>query len=218
MHSVCGLEPLMAMISLILLGFGEYESYAYQGILLTVYNISYTVALYYLFLFYLATRDMLKEHNTVGKFFAVKTIVFLTYWQMLAIMATPGLDSEAGEGWNDFILCIEMLFFALLHLRAFSVPDTNDSVLMNPSVLSNAKEVVSINDVVDDAYHNFAPKYQEYVLATNAANRDSQPKTAQGVRKFRTKVFHGSASGEPQRQASAAGSSRTSAAAVRTPL
>ena len=44
------LKPLFAIISLILMAFDLYDSTLYQAILLTVYNISYTVALYYLFL------------------------------------------------------------------------------------------------------------------------------------------------------------------------
>ena len=63
------LKPILALMSLVLMGVGKYDSTGYQAFLLTVYNISYTVALYYLFLFYLATREILKEQHIVLKFF-----------------------------------------------------------------------------------------------------------------------------------------------------
>lgn len=46
-----------------------------------VYNISISLALYGLVLFYTATRDMLSSYNPVLKFFSIKSIVFLSFWQ-----------------------------------------------------------------------------------------------------------------------------------------
>ena len=40
--------------------------------MLTVYNLSYTAALYYLLVFYLATKEACSKHSPVIKFFAVK--------------------------------------------------------------------------------------------------------------------------------------------------
>ena len=45
------------------------------------YNISVTVALYGLFLFYSATRPLLSPFHPVLKFLSVKSIVFLSFWQ-----------------------------------------------------------------------------------------------------------------------------------------
>eukprot|EP00940_MAST-03C_sp_MAST-3C-sp2_P000141 g141.t1 len=192
------LKPILALMSLVLMGVGKYDSTGYQAFLLTVYNISYTVALYYLFLFYLATREILKEQHIVLKFFAVKTVVFLTYWQMLAVEAWPGLSTEDGEACNDFILCIEMVFFAILHMRAFSCEDAKDSSgtfrgqsgMMNGSVIQNARQVVSINDVIDDAYHNFMPEYQDYVQASNGSAMSPTSRSShEKPRKFKSKIF-----------------------------
>ena len=46
-----------------------------------VYNISYTLALYGLFLFYSATKELLAPHYPLLKFFTVKSVVFLSFWQ-----------------------------------------------------------------------------------------------------------------------------------------
>jgi len=46
-----------------------------------VYNVSISLALYALFLFYHATKDLLRPYDPVLKFLAVKSIIFLSFWQ-----------------------------------------------------------------------------------------------------------------------------------------
>ena len=46
-----------------------------------IYNFSVSMALYALMLFYNATRLMLSKYHPVLKFFTVKSIVFLSFWQ-----------------------------------------------------------------------------------------------------------------------------------------
>ena len=46
-----------------------------------IYNASISLALYALFLFYFATRDLLKPFDPVLKFFTVKSVIFLSFWQ-----------------------------------------------------------------------------------------------------------------------------------------
>lgn len=46
-----------------------------------VYNISVSLSLYALFLFYFATRELLVPYNPVLKFFMVKSVIFLSFWQ-----------------------------------------------------------------------------------------------------------------------------------------
>eukprot|EP01029_Cantina_marsupialis_P022125 TRINITY_DN53873_c0_g1_i3.p1 TRINITY_DN53873_c0_g1~~TRINITY_DN53873_c0_g1_i3.p1 ORF type:complete len:250 (+),score=51.35 TRINITY_DN53873_c0_g1_i3:336-1085(+) len=78
-----------------------------------------------------------------------------------------------------FIFCLEMGLFAMLHWFAFSYKDfTTDSLHMG--MLQNAKEVLSVKDIVRDAYHNFMPAYQHYVLQ----NEGKGPK-----KEFKTRTF-----------------------------
>ena len=49
-----------------------------------VYNVSISLALYALFLFYFATKDLLRPYDPVLKFLAVKSIIFLSFWQGMA--------------------------------------------------------------------------------------------------------------------------------------
>ena len=57
-------------------------SLAYGYVYVTfVYNVSVSLAVYGLVMFYNATRHMLAQYNPVLKFFSIKLIVFLSFWQ-----------------------------------------------------------------------------------------------------------------------------------------
>lgn len=47
-----------------------------------MYNITYTVALYALLLFYLGAHDLLAPYNPLLKFVLVKSVIFMTFWQV----------------------------------------------------------------------------------------------------------------------------------------
>jgi len=173
------IKPVMAFISLIMVSRDLYDNSAYQWFLLTIYNISYTLALYALFLFYLSIRDDVREYNCMWKFFSVKTIVFATYWQNLLILAM-NVDEETGAQWNDFVLCCEMLPFAFLHYRYFPWQEFKADI-PDKTALTNMKGVLSIKDVVKDIKHSFKPTYKEYIL-TGA-------KSHEGDVKYRTKTW-----------------------------
>lgn len=81
------LKPILVAVTFILYAKGKYEdgnfsprqSYLYLTI---IYTISYSVALYALALFYVACKDLLQPFNPVPKFIIIKSVVFLTYWQV----------------------------------------------------------------------------------------------------------------------------------------
>jgi hypothetical protein len=81
------LKPFLVAVTLILYAKGKYmdgnfspkQSYLYLNI---IYTISYTLALYALALFYVACKDLLQPFNPVPKFIIIKSVVFLTYWQV----------------------------------------------------------------------------------------------------------------------------------------
>ncbi|XP_072725363.1 transmembrane protein 184B isoform X1 [Ciconia boyciana] len=135
----CVVKPLMAISTVILQAFGKYQDgdfdvtsgYLYVTI---IYNISVSLALYALFLFYFATRELLSPYSPVLKFFMVKSVIFLSFWQgmLLAILekcgAIPKIHSanvSVGEGtvaagYQDFIICVEMFFAAIALRHAFT--------------------------------------------------------------------------------------------------
>ncbi|KAH9321077.1 hypothetical protein KI387_015716, partial [Taxus chinensis] len=80
------LKPILVVITFILYAKGMYkdgnfaanQAYLYVTI---IYTVSYSLALYALFLFYAACRDLLQPFKPVPKFVIIKSVVFLTYWQ-----------------------------------------------------------------------------------------------------------------------------------------
>jgi hypothetical protein len=85
-------KPAMAFISIMFLivgGEGLYDSPTYQWILFVVYNLTYTLALVGLFYLYLACGELIAPYNPVMKFLAVKSIVFMTYWQTVLVETLP---------------------------------------------------------------------------------------------------------------------------------
>jgi len=120
------IKPIMAIISIIMLLNHQYESYIYQTLLAVVYNISYSAALYMLVLFYLATERQLVAFNPIRKFASVKLIVFFTFWQTFVISKMPQLTTSESAGIQDYLLCIEMLFFSVLQYFAFNANEFYD--------------------------------------------------------------------------------------------
>ena len=81
--------------------------------------------------FYVQLREPLAEHKPFLKVLSIKLVIFLVFWQTMAIsVAVSSLDllkaSEAiaypdiKVGIPALLLCFEMCFFALLHLWAYS--------------------------------------------------------------------------------------------------
>ncbi|XP_049615148.1 transmembrane protein 184ba isoform X2 [Syngnathus scovelli] len=184
----CVVKPLMATITVILQAYGKYKDgdfnaasgYLYVTI---ICNVSVSLSLYALFLFYFATRNLLSPYGPVLKFVIVKSVIFLSFWQgvFLAIMercgAIPQIDSvevsvgkgTVAAGYQNFIICIEMFFAALILRFAFTYKvykdksiSTQGSCAPMKSISSSLKETMNPGDMVQDAIHNFSPAYQHY--------------------------------------------------------
>lgn len=70
-----------------------------------IYNISVSLSLYALFLFYFATRELLVPYNPVLKFFMVKSVIFLSFWQgncfsSMALLFSMCVDSVSYLDWE----------------------------------------------------------------------------------------------------------------------
>ena len=93
-------------------------------------NTSATVAVWYLVLFYMATKDVTAPYGPGAKLVAVKLVVFLSFWQGFAIaflnflgwLPSFGIwtESEFADGLQNYLTCIEMLIIAIGHLWWFS--------------------------------------------------------------------------------------------------
>ncbi|KAM7199926.1 Organic solute transporter Ostalpha domain containing protein [Naviculisporaceae sp. PSN 640] len=97
-----------------------------------VQSVAVTIAMYCLIQFYVQLRntEQLKPNRPFLKVLAIKLVIFLSFWQSIAIsLGTSTLDlvhpnkvlayPDIKVGIPSLLLCIEMSFFALLHLWAF---------------------------------------------------------------------------------------------------
>lgn len=179
----CAVKPLMSILVLYLQATGRYKdgdwslhnSYIY---ITFIYNISVSLALYGLYLFYQATKGLLSPYEPVWKFLTVKSIIFLSFWQgcLFAILQKLGylkpLSPEmslgaVAAGYQNFFISIEMFFAAIAFRYAFPYEiycysnDRHSSVTMQ-SISNSLKETVNPRDIMTDAIHNFHPQYQQY--------------------------------------------------------
>ncbi|WCJ26953.1 hypothetical protein M5689_008730 [Euphorbia peplus] len=117
------------MISLQLLGiYPTWLSWTFTIIL----NVSVSLALYSLVLFYHVFAKELGPHNPLAKFMCVKGIVFFCFWQgvVLDILVAAGfiksnhfwLDVEhIEEAIQNVLVCLEMVVFSVLQQYAYHV-------------------------------------------------------------------------------------------------
>ncbi|MCO5613894.1 hypothetical protein L7F22_068172 [Adiantum nelumboides] len=93
-------------------------------------SISVTVAMYCIIQFYMPIQEELKPYSPVLKFLAVKSVVFLTFWQdsFLSILVYFGAIKESQYmtaadiqvGINALLETFEMCIFGFLHIKAFT--------------------------------------------------------------------------------------------------
>nr|XP_009297322.1 transmembrane protein 184B [Danio rerio] len=198
----CVVKPLMAIITVILQAFGKYRDGDFNAAggylyVMIIYNVSVSLSLFALFLFYSATAELLEPYSPMLKFLMVKSVIFLSFWQgmLLAILEKCGAfarisspDVSVGEGtvaagYQNFIICCEMFFAALALRHAFTYKvymdkrlDLQDCVPVYGqfgrsapmSISSSLKETMNPGDILQDAIHNFSPAYQQYTQQSRA--------------------------------------------------
>ena len=132
------LKCICTIATVILEEFGLYGEGSYSfasGYLYisAVINISQCWALYCLIKLFHATADDLrspKNWHPLGKFLCVKGVVFFTWWQSLGIffLKANGIigslgnwdADEVANGIQDYLICVEMLGFAIAHGITFT--------------------------------------------------------------------------------------------------
>ncbi|KAK3906879.1 organic solute transporter Ostalpha-domain-containing protein [Staphylotrichum tortipilum] len=168
------LKPLLALAAIIMKATGTYQEgyigltsgYFWSGI---IYNISVTVSLYSLGLFWVCMHNDLKPFRPVPKFLCVKLIIFASYWQgfLLSILVWLGAIPDQVEGYTpdnlaaaiqDFLICIEMPAFAVAHWYAFSWHDFADNRISSARmpVRYAARDAFGIRDLIQDSKETFA--------------------------------------------------------------
>ncbi|KAH9055117.1 organic solute transporter Ostalpha-domain-containing protein [Lactarius deliciosus] len=164
------LKPLLAIASLALKASGKYNEgefridsgYLYVSI---VYNISICLSLYCLAMFWLSINEDLKPYRPMPKFLCVKGILFFSFWQAtgVSLLVSLGAIKRLGPytdkehislGLTDTLICLEMPFFAIAHLAAFSHHDYIDNKLayVGRMPMRHAfRDAFGFKDVFEDA-------------------------------------------------------------------
>jgi len=180
----CFLKPPMAIITIVLASKDLYsegnwdpkQGYLYICI---VYNISVSIALYALVAFYAATGDILRPYDPILKFMCVKSVVFLSFWQgvALAILEKAGTIAEVtvdghtltegaiAAGYQNFLVCCEMLLAAVMLRFAFphKIYAERENAQVNVTNTSdNFRSVMNPRDMWSDTVKNFSTSYSNY--------------------------------------------------------
>ncbi|KAL5336426.1 organic solute transporter Ostalpha-domain-containing protein [Aspergillus crustosus] len=174
------LKPILAIVSIIMKATNTYKEgylglssgYLWTGIL---YNISVTISLYSLALFWVCLHDDLAPFRPVPKFLCVKLIIFASYWQgfFLSILQWLGaLPNGTGDytpnnlaaAIQDSLICFEMPIFAIAHWHGFSWHDYADPTISAARlpVVYALRDAFGARDLVEDTKMTFRGDEYEY--------------------------------------------------------
>jgi len=151
---------------------GLSSGYLWSGL---IYNISITICLYALAMFWVCMSIDLQPFRPMPKFICIKGIIFASYWQglFLSILVWLGAIPDAGGGYTpdnlaaaiqDCLICFEMPLFAILHWYAFSWHDYADITISaaRMPVKYALRDAFGSRDLIEDAKETFAGAKYEY--------------------------------------------------------
>ena len=165
------IRPITTLLAFLLQSVGKLHegnlSPAYAYFWLSATNgVSQLWALYCLVILYKASREDLAGIKPFLKFACIKSVIFLTYWQGIAVAALVELGFiaawfgvEEGDSveklttrLQSFIICVEMFFAAIVHCFAFGAEEYRDEMDPIPTrtMAENLKALVDFSDVHQD--------------------------------------------------------------------
>jgi len=93
-------------------------------------NMSITISMYFLVLFYQTCKEDLAPMRPLGKFLCIKAIIFFAFWQSVFIVIIEKLGfiddvgiwtkTDISTGLQNFLICIEMFIISISHHYAYS--------------------------------------------------------------------------------------------------
>lgn len=183
------LKPILSFAAIIMKATGTYKEgyiglssgYFWSGIL---YNISVTLSLYSLGMFWVCMSHDLQPFRPVPKFLCIKLIIFASYWQgfFLSIIvflgAFPDKDvtgytpDNIAAAIQDALICFEMPAFAIAHWYAFSWHDYADITISaaRMPVLYAVRDAFGVVDLIQDTKETFGGGNYEYRLFDTGDN------------------------------------------------
>lgn len=184
------IKPVTAVLAIVCERYGVYHEghfefnsgYMYLSF---INNVSISLSLYCLVLFYMATEERLKPFSPFAKFLCIKAILFFSFWQAcgftVLLKINPnffGDGRDAANSVQSVIICIEMVFAAVAQAFAFNYKpfaevensparsnqcSTANYITEAPvnalrttgNVFKNIGYVLNVKDVINDAHNTF---------------------------------------------------------------
>jgi hypothetical protein len=174
------IKPTLALAAIIMKALGVYQEgyiglssgYFWSGI---IYNVSITICLYALAMFWVCMTQDLQPFRPMPKFLCIKGIIFASYWQgfFLSILVFLGAIPSDVPGYSpdnlaaaiqDALICFEMPLFALGHWYAFSWHDYADNTISAARlpVKYALRDAFGPLDLIQDTKETFAGNKYEY--------------------------------------------------------
>ena len=171
--------------------------------LLVGYNISATLSLYELAIFWKCLYKELTKFKPWPKFLCVKLIIFASYWQSILLMVLQHFgvfkshvnlkEEDMGYIYQNVLLCLEMVPFAIGHLVAFSNEPYTYKKLPESSRLSfkyALRDFLGFRDLINDSYNTlFGTEYNyrnfdaaRATLTSKADKRTRDARITEGLR------------------------------------
>ena len=182
------MKPILSFVTIIMKLTNTYQEgylgltsgYLWTGIL---YNISVSVSLYSLAMFWVCMSGDLKPFRPVPKFLCIKLIIFASYWQgfFLSILQFLGAIPNDVPGYTpdnlaaaiqDALICFEMPIFAVSHWYAFSWHDYADVTISaaRMPVKFAFRDAFGIRDLIEDSKETFKGNLYDYRLFDSGDN------------------------------------------------
>lgn len=146
--------------------------------------VSISVALYGLFLFYGLTAEELKARRPLAKFLCIKLIVMFTFYQSFIFKALEGRVIKPTEFWtaaniadglSALAICIEMIFFSMLMMWAYSSTEYTRKMGMPPTQIWRPLwDSINYRDFAQEIIESFR-YFIDYICGRNITGTSSRP-------------------------------------------
>ncbi|KZF23453.1 DUF300-domain-containing protein [Xylona heveae TC161] len=174
------LKPVLSLATIIMKATNSYQEgyiglrsgYFWSGL---VYNVSVTLSLYSLGMFWACMSHDLRPFRPVPKFLCIKLIIFASYWQgfFLSILVWLGAIPDNVEDYTpdnlaaaiqDALICIELPAFAIAHWYAFSWHDYADITISSARmpVKYAFRDAFGPRDLIEDTKETFGGQNYGY--------------------------------------------------------
>ena len=171
-------RPLTTIIAFILQSRGDYQN-DFWFTILNFFSVS--VSMYALIQFFLVIRHDIAEYRPLNKFLAVKFVIFMTFWQSIAISIAvwlnmiPDTDIWSAEyiaiQTQSFLLCIEMFLAALWHMHDYCYGYGDFEVTLKTNVYKTLMDCFNPSEYLYDLWigvkHLFERSWHYYQSRRN---------------------------------------------------